>query len=91
MRTPLISGAFWDHLSKSRLLSPEEVTVVAREFQRRGVETDDDAARLLIERGSLTQYQADRLLEGRARGFFFDNYRILDLLGAGGMGWVYRA
>lgn len=91
MRTPLISGAFWDHLSKSRLLSPEEIASVSREFQRRGVETDDDAARLLIERGLLTQYQADRLLEGRARGFFFDNYRILDLLGAGGMGWVYRA
>lgn len=91
MRTPLISGAFWEHLSKSRLISPEEIAAVAREFQRRGVESDEDAARLLIERGLLTQYQADRLLEGRARGFFFDNYRILDLLGAGGMGWVYRA
>lgn len=91
MQSSLMTGAFWDHLSKSRLLSDEESASLGREFSRRGVESDEVAARLLVDRGLLTQYQADRLLEGRARGFFFDNYKILDLLGAGGMGWVYRA
>ena len=27
----------------------------------------------------------------RARGFFFDQYKLLDLVGVGGMGWVYRS
>src|SRR5690606_31954370 len=67
------------------------VASIARELRQRRIRTDHDAARLLVRRGLLTQYQVDRLLEGRSRGFFFDQYRVLDLLGAGGMGWVYRA
>jgi serine/threonine-protein kinase len=91
MPTPLVSGVFWQQLAKSGLLSADRAASVARELQKRGITSDENAARLLIRRGLLTQYQADRLLEGRSRGFFFDQYRVLDLLGAGGMGWVYRA
>ncbi len=91
MQTPIIAGAFWRQLAKSGLLSPERAASVARELQQRGVIADAEVAALLVRRGLLTQYQSDRLLEGRSRGFFFDQYRVLDLLGAGGMGWVYRA
>lgn len=90
-QTPLISGVFWQQLAKSGLLSPERTASLARELQKREVTDEVRAAQLLVKRGLLTRYQADRLLEGRSRGFFFDQYRILDLLGAGGMGWVYRA
>ena len=91
MRTPLISGVFWQQLTKSGLLSQDRAASIARELQKRGITADDVAAQLLIKRGILTRYQVDRLMEGRSRGFFFDQYRVLDLLGAGGMGWVYRA
>jgi eukaryotic-like serine/threonine-protein kinase len=91
MQTPVLSGVFWQQLAKSGLLSPERSASIAREVQKRRITSDEEAAELLVRRGLLTQYQADRLLEGRSRGFFFDQYRILDLLGAGGMGWVYRA
>lgn len=91
MQTPVISGVFWQQLAKSGLLSPERSASIARELQKRQITSDDEAADLLVRRGLLTRYQADRLLEGRSRGFFFDQYRVLDLLGAGGMGWVYRA
>ncbi len=90
-QTPLISGVFWQQLANSGLLSPERTASIARELQKRDVTDENRAAQLLVKRGLLTKYQADRLLEGRSRGFFFDQYRILDLLGAGGMGWVYRA
>ena len=82
---------FWQQLANSGLLSPERTATIARELLKRGITDEADAALLLVKRGLLTRYQADRLLEGRSRGFFFDQYRILDLLGAGGMGWVYRA
>ena len=48
-------------------------------------------ARLLIERGTLTPYQARKVLSGRTRGFILGGFRILKPLGAGGMGKVYLA
>ncbi len=91
MRTPLLSGVFWTQLCGSGLLPAKRSAAVAKELEKRGITSDADAAKLLVRGGLLTQYQADRLLEGRSRGFFFDEYKVLDLLGAGGMGWVYRA
>jgi eukaryotic-like serine/threonine-protein kinase len=48
-------------------------------------------ARLLIDQGTLTSYQARKVLAGRTRGFVLGGYRILKPLGAGGMGKVYLA
>jgi hypothetical protein len=48
-------------------------------------------ARLLVERGKLTDYQAACLLEGKKTPLVVDRYVILDALDAGGMGVVFRA
>ncbi|MEK6262324.1 MAG: FHA domain-containing serine/threonine-protein kinase [Planctomycetota bacterium] len=91
MAAPLVADSFWKHLAESGLLAAPQLAAVKRELVASGVTSDADAAQGLIRRGVLTQYQADRLLEGRSRGFFFDEYKLLDLLGVGGMGWVYQA
>ena len=45
----------------------------------------------LVNAGLLTQYQSDRIEAGTTHGLILGSYRILDRIGAGGMGVVYRA
>src|SRR5271163_4206729 len=91
MATSPAVETFWEQLAESGLIPERHVAQLARNLEREGIATDVAAARKLMQLGLLTRYQAGRLLEGRSRGFFFDHYKLLDLLGMGGMGWVYRA
>ena len=43
----------------------------------------------LMLQGVLTRFQTDWLLEGKFKEFTIDVYRIVDILGTGGMGWLY--
>jgi putative two-component system response regulator len=45
----------------------------------------------LVEHGLLTEYQCVRIEAGKRFGLILGNYRVLDRLGAGGMGVVFRA
>ena len=45
----------------------------------------------LIDSGIITQWHADKLLIGKYKGFFLDKYKLLGLLGTGGMSSVYLA
>jgi phosphate ABC transporter phosphate-binding protein len=72
-------------LQRSGLLAPEKFEPA---FANAG-DADTVVARLLNER-LLTTFQADQLWKRRPDGFFVtDKYKILDFIGAGGMGKVY--
>ena len=45
----------------------------------------------LIESGVITKWHAEKLLAGKYKGFFLDKYKLLGLLGTGGMSSVYLA
>ena len=51
---------------------------------------DKAVAALLVERRQLTRFQADQMLAGR-RKLTLGQYRIIDAIGQGGMGQVFRA
>ncbi len=48
-------------------------------------------AREMVRRRMLTSYQAARVCQGRARGLVLGNYVLLDQIGQGGMGEVFKA
>jgi eukaryotic-like serine/threonine-protein kinase len=51
----------------------------------------DEAANELVASGLLTRFQADRLLAGKTDGYHLGPYLILEQIGRGTLGRVYRA
>ena len=84
------AAAVVDDSGNFHLLEPAQLEEVRRTLQVRFA--DPEALTLeLIRRGWLTRYQADQLLQGRAAELILGSYVLLEPLGEGGMGQVFKA
>ena len=81
-------------VAKSRLVPTEEIDRLHAKWRTETNHTDDQVdsfRKFLIGRRVLTEYQAALVRRGRADNFFLGHYKILDRIGKGQMGGVYRA
>lgn len=78
-------------IRKSGLVSEAKFNQFLSQYQATGGEEEPTPlATRLVRDGLVTTFQAKQLLQGRWRRFVINNkYKVLDLLGQGGMGAVY--
>lgn len=91
MQAPAVANEFLALVEKSGLLDARQVRKVT---QKLGLAADASARSIalqLVKHRVITPFQAERLLEGRYRGFVIDEFRVREVLGVGGMGCVYIA
>jgi serine/threonine-protein kinase len=79
---------FLQGLKQSRLLADGEVRELERAYASSNLA---DLIEKLIADEKLTRYQVNRLLQGDWRGLVVGSYQILDELGRGSVGKVYKA
>ncbi len=72
------------------LVNQRDMNSVWAELGSRNVAAEE-LQRVLLRRELLTNYQVDRLARGERTGFFYGDYKVLYLVGAGSFARVYRA
>ena len=84
------SNEFLESLRKSGLFDEQELDITLASYTGT-TEEPAKIAEFLIKQKKLTSFQAKSLLAGRHKGLIIGAYKVMDKIGAGGMGIVYLA
>jgi serine/threonine protein kinase len=85
--------ALLEEMLELSLVLPEDWEALPRAVREVVARADGEEQLLLglVKHGLLTEYQADRIRARTIFGLVLGNYRVLERIGAGGMGVVFKA
>ena len=86
---PIAIETFMSQLSDSGILSDQKLRAATHKKSEH--QDGESLAREMIKSGQLTKYQAEQILGGKGKNLCMGQYILLEKLGAGGMGQVYKA
>jgi eukaryotic-like serine/threonine-protein kinase len=91
MPAPTTSEAFLECVRKSGLVDPGYLDGHVESLRQGEGLPEEPAllARRLVDDGLLTAFHTGQLLRGKYKGFLVGKYKVLEPLGAGGMGHVF--
>src|SRR5262249_24931651 len=84
------TASFVEELRQQQLLEQDQLEEIARDPKIRALDLRP-MARELVRRGWLTVYQVNQVLQGRGADLVLGSYVLLERLGEGGMGTVFKA
>ncbi len=87
---PRTVAALMEVLLRTQILKQAQLARVVNELQHRFIQPTD-LLRQLVTWEWLTKFQMELILSGRERDLIIGPYIVFDLLGAGGMGQVFKA
>jgi len=86
------STTFVNELRRSGLIERGQLESILETILNQSLSPEpQQLAQFLVQQGHLTPFQAERILNGKSQGLILGQYIIIDSIGSGSMGAVYRA
>ena len=88
----VILDQFLQTLRESGLMAEEEIDAFLHGLRPGQLPANgEDLAKVLVKHRKLTKFQAQAVYQGKTKGLIVGNYVVLEKIGQGGMGYVYKA